>query len=120
MSEDLRGRLRGALADALKQRDTLRIRVLRITLAAIDNAEAPAVDPASLGGVAIERSPRGVGAGEIARNPLTADEVIAVLRREIGYRLDAAADYESSGQTERAAQLRAEAAVLSDLGASAM
>jgi hypothetical protein len=46
--------------------------VLRTTIAAIDNAEAPALDPSDLAGVPLERSPRGIGAREVARLELTA------------------------------------------------
>ncbi|HWC33432.1 MAG TPA: GNAT family N-acetyltransferase [Mycobacteriales bacterium] len=117
--DDPRVQLRERLAAAMKQRDSVAVRVLRTTIAAIDNAEAPAVDPAELGGMAIERSPRGAGAGEVPRTQLTATEMRALVRREIDDRLQTAAEYELAGRAEHAERLRAEAAVLGDLGASA-
>lgn len=112
--------LRERLTSAMKQRDAVSMRVLRSTIAAIENAEAPSVDSEQLRGLAIERSPHGVGAGEVDRVRLTARDVRAVVRREIDDRLAAAASYERTGRDDHAAQLRAEAAVLSDLGASAV
>lgn len=104
----------------MKERDRLAVRVLRSVVAAIDNAEAPEVDAHDLAGLAIERSPRGAGASEVARVKLSPDDVRAIVRRELDDRICAANGCERAGQAERAAQLRAEAAVLHDLGANAM
>src|SRR2546423_6423978 len=69
MSVPLRQRLRDALPAAMKARDRVVVSALRATLAAIENAEATA--PATDRGMAIERSPVGVGAAEARRRGLT-------------------------------------------------
>ena len=91
------------------------VRVLRTAISAIDNAEAAALDPSDLDGIAIERSPRGVGAREVARLELKADSLAALVQREVDERLEAASGYESTGEVERANELRNEAAVLTEL-----
>jgi uncharacterized protein YqeY len=109
---DIRTELRTGLAEAIRRRDLVAIRVLRTTIAAIDNAEAPPLDPADLTGVSIERSPSYVGAREVPRLELAAAEVRALVESEIDERLDAASGYEQAGRRQRADDLRAEAAVL--------
>jgi uncharacterized protein len=85
---------------------------LRSTLAAIDNAEA-VVHTTPLGeGLAIEQTPKGVGAAEADRRSLTEAEVEAIVRAEISDRQVAADEYERRGRTERAGVLRAEIDVL--------
>ena len=106
----LRQRLRDALPAAMKARDRVAVAALRSALAAIDNAEA--VDGTPTNGMAIERSPVGVGAAELPRRELTAEQVEQIVRAELAEREDAALGYERGGQTDRAAQLRAEIAVL--------
>ncbi|HET6908709.1 MAG TPA: hypothetical protein VFH54_05160 [Mycobacteriales bacterium] len=112
MTDDLRTVLRARLTTAMKQRDRDAIRALRSTIAAIDNAEAPALSAEDLKGVAIERSPAGVGAREVSRITLTASDVEAIVQREIEDRLAAASSYEEAGQAEAATRLRREAEVL--------
>ncbi|MGN6474721.1 MAG: GNAT family N-acetyltransferase [Mycobacteriales bacterium] len=112
---DLRAQLRARLAAAMKQRDPIATRSLRTTIAAIDNAEAATVNEADLPGFGIDQSPQGVGATEVARNRLAADQVRELVRREIDERLDAAEGYDRSGEEARAAELRAEAAVLAEI-----
>lgn len=103
----------------MKARDKVAVDVLRATLAAIDNAEA--VSPAgstagSISGVpsagAIEASPIGVGATEVARRELTDTDITTILRTEIADREAAVAEYERIGAGERAERLRTEAALL--------
>lgn len=96
----------------MKQRDLVAVRVLRATIAAIDNAEAPALDPEDLAGVSIEQSPRGAGAREVPRLDLRPEDVRALVQSEIDDRLTAAEGYATAGQTQRARALRAEADVL--------
>src|SRR4051812_39791953 len=86
---------------------------LRATLAAMENAEAVSSPPAE--SVAIEQVPIGAGATEAARRELSAAEVTRIVRDEMAGRLTAAADYESWGRADRAAQLREEARVLADV-----
>jgi uncharacterized protein YqeY len=96
----------------MKARDALAVRVLRSTLAAIDNAEAVDAAPGHQQ-LAIERTPVGVGAAEAPRRVLTAAQVADIVRAEIAEREAAARDYDRAGRPERAGQLRGEAAVLS-------
>ena len=108
--------LREALLAARKERDATRVSVLRSALSAIDNAETPdgaEVDaPASsaiAGGVA------GLAAAEVARRELSDAQIRNLLRAEVDERLTAAQQFTSGGHPERAAMLRAEATVLTDL-----
>jgi uncharacterized protein YqeY len=102
----LRQRLRESLKAALSARDGVAVAVLRSALAAIDNAEA-ADWSAAPKGVRL-----GVGAGEIARRKLSAQEVLGVLRAEVSERVAAAAEYERLGRARQALGLKAEAAAL--------
>jgi uncharacterized protein YqeY len=108
--------LRDALLVARKERDAARVSVLRSALSAIDNAETPddaSVDaPASAtiaGGVA------GLGAAEVARRQLSDAQIRVLLRAEVEERLTAAHQVAAGGHDDRAAALRAEAVVLTDL-----
>jgi len=108
--------LRDGLLAARKERNTIRISALRSALSAIDNAETPDgadVDaPASqtiAGGVV------GLGAAEVARRELSDAQIRDLLRAEIAERLAAAQQITSGGHPERAATLRAEATVLTEL-----
>jgi hypothetical protein len=110
-----RATLRDALLAARKDRDATRVSALRSALSAIDNAEVPddaRVDaPASEtigGGVA------GLGAAEVARRELSDEQIRALMQDEIDERLSAASQVDAT-HAERAATLRAEAAVLTDL-----
>ncbi|HVW80192.1 MAG TPA: glutamyl-tRNA amidotransferase [Mycobacteriales bacterium] len=112
MSSDVEGALRTSLVTAMKTRDVNAVRALRTTIAALDNAAAPPPTPDDLRGVAIEGAPQGAAATDIPRLVLSDDDVYQLVRREIDHRLDAAAMYDDQQQPVRAAQLRAEAAVL--------
>ena len=106
--DEARQRLRDALTEALVERDAPALAAIRSALAAIANAEA------------VEHSgpakPKlGVGAGEAARRELSTEEVLEILRAEIGERTSAAAEYEKLGRREAAIRLRAEAAILERL-----
>ncbi|MFC7621044.1 GatB/YqeY domain-containing protein [Microlunatus sp. GCM10028923] len=114
--DELRDRLQRALRSALKERDRVGARAIRTALAAIANAEAvdpgsapkagPATDPAVAGTV------KGVGAAEVARRELSADDLAAIVGREITERRRAATMYEQSGRSEHAGELHREADVL--------
>jgi uncharacterized protein YqeY len=87
-------RLRTALRAAMRDRDTVAVRVLRSTLAALDNATAvpgPAAAPA--GDEHVAGSAVGLGAAEAARRELTEDEAVAIVRAEIAERVTAADQY---------------------------
>ena len=103
----LKERLRADLKAAMQARAGDDVRVLRVLIAALDNAEA--VPDAQTGYV-----PRAFGdpSGEVARLSLDAAAVDALLANEIDTRLAAAADYETHGQLEQAARLRSEAALV--------
>ncbi|WP_031507971.1 hypothetical protein [Streptomyces megasporus] len=102
----------------MRARDKVAVSALRATLAALDNAEAvpvDAVDPASgvePRGSALEWSPVGAGAAEVARRELSERGVVDIVRAEVAERLDAAERLPLPAHAEQAARLRAEAAVL--------
>jgi uncharacterized protein YqeY len=108
--------LRSALLEARKQRDTVRVAAIRSALSAIDNAETPdaAQTEARIDGP-IAHSVAGLGAAEVARRELTEAEILALLHTEVEERTSAAKQFETGGHTDRAAALRAEAAVLDGL-----
>jgi uncharacterized protein len=114
--EVVKDRLRTALREALRARQTEVVAVFREVLAALDNAEAADVSAAPpvqagviAGGVA------GLGAGEVPRRVLSAEEVTAILDREIRERREAAATYAALGQQEEARRLSAQVQVLAGL-----
>lgn len=86
----LKQRLRADLTAAMKARDQLRTRTLRMTLTAVTNEEV---------------------AGAAARE-LTDDEVIRVITREAKKRRDAAEAFGAAGRGDQAAAERAEGEVL--------
>src|SRR5262249_5593652 len=87
---DRRERLRADLNTAMRARDQVRLRTLRMALTSITNEEV---------------------AGNTARE-LSDDEVIKVLTREARKRREAAEAFESAGRAEQAAAERAEGDVL--------
>jgi uncharacterized protein YqeY len=86
----LKERLRADLTTAMKARDDVRTRTLRMALTAVSNAEV---------------------AGPSSRE-LSDDEVLAVLTREARRRREAAEAFADAGRTEQAAAERAEGEVL--------
>lgn len=96
----------------MRARDRVAVSALRATLAALDNAEAVPVDEAALRGVALEQSPVGAGATEAVRCELSERGVEDVVRAEAAERLSVAARLTVPAHADRAARLRAEAAVL--------
>ena len=87
---ELKERLRADLNTAMRARDPVRLRTLRMVLTSITNEEV---------------------SGETARE-LSDDEVIKVLTREARKRREAAEAFESAGRAEQAAAERAEGDVL--------
>ncbi|MFE6690225.1 hypothetical protein ACFVFQ_27610 [Streptomyces sp. NPDC057743] len=96
----------------MRSRDRVAVSALRATLSALDNAEAIQVDEAELRGTALEHSPVGVGTTEATRRELTDRHVVDIVRAEADERLAAADQLTAPTHAERAARLRAEAAVL--------
>jgi uncharacterized protein YqeY len=111
----LRERLRAALPVALTQRDAALVSALRATLAALDNAGAVPAGDVPVGSLAIELTPVGVGACEVARRELSDEDVERIVRAEIEERRTAAEVYERAGEQERASQLRHEAGALASV-----
>ena len=111
-----RARLREALREAQRARQPHAVSVLRDTLAAIDNAEAADLSAAPLAqpGV-IAGGVSGLGAGEVARRVLSAEEVAAVIERELHERRDAAATWTRLGRHEEAGVLTAQLEVIAAL-----
>jgi hypothetical protein len=113
---DAQARLRTALAQALRRRDSAAVSALRSALSAIGNAEAVAA-PAAAGPASahIAGAAAGVGAAESRRRRLSEAEVSRILQAEVSERLAAARDYDGSGHPARAQRLRAEAHALTGL-----
>jgi uncharacterized protein YqeY len=103
----LKERLRADLKAAMQARAADEVRVLRVLIAALDNAEA-------IPGVQKNYVPRAFGdpSGEVPRRELDDDAVAALLTAEAESRLAAATDYEAHEQRDEAARLRAEAALI--------
>jgi uncharacterized protein len=87
---ELKDRLRADLTAAMKARDQVRTRTLRMALTSVTNEEV---------------------AGKAARD-LSDDEVLKVLAKEARRRREAAEAFEGAGRTEQAASERAEGEVL--------
>jgi uncharacterized protein len=97
----------------MKARDSATVAALRSALAAIDNAEAIEVRPASTAaGSVIAGAVTGLGAGEAERRDLSEHQIVDIVRGEIADRRSAAADYERAGRPDHAARLTAEADAL--------
>ena len=89
---ELKQRLRSDLNAAMRARDQVRMRTLRMALTSITNEEV---------------------AGASARD-LTDDEIVKVLTREARKRREAAEAFSAAGRGEQAAAERAEGEVLAD------
>jgi uncharacterized protein YqeY len=88
----LKDRLRADLTAAMKDRDEVRTRTLRMALTSVSNEEV---------------------AGKAVRE-LSDDEVLKILAKEAKRRREAATAFQDAGRDEQAAAERAEDAVLSD------
>jgi uncharacterized protein len=86
----LKQQLRTDLTDAMRQRDQVRVRTIRMSLTAITNEEV---------------------AGATARD-LSDDEIVKVLTREAKKRREAAEAFDGAGRVDQAAAERAEGEVL--------
>jgi uncharacterized protein YqeY len=105
---DLIGRLEADLRVARKAGDRSATTALRTALAAIANAEAPAV-------VAPDGPADAPTVGRLVdhtRLALSGDDILALIRHEIDDRHDTIAQIEPYGRTTEADALRAEIAVL--------
>jgi uncharacterized protein YqeY len=98
-------RLRDDLLAARKARDRARVSVLRTTLAAIENAEAPIATGPSW--------PPQVGLSTDHDRLVLSEAVVrSIVEREIDERVHAADELAPLGQDERAHELRTEAEIL--------
>lgn len=104
--EALKVRLRADLRVALKERDTIGVRVLRALVAAIDNAEAP---PLATVPKAIEPVRFADRSAEMERLLLSRPKALAVLAVELQERERSAELLERLNLRDRADVLRAEA-----------
>ena len=89
---ELKERLRADLNTAMRARDQVRMRTLRMALTSITNEEV---------------------AGAAARD-LTDDEIVKVLTREARKRREAAEAFSAAGRADQAAAERAEGEILAD------
>ncbi|WP_394824395.1 hypothetical protein [Pendulispora albinea] len=109
--------LRAALREALRSRQAHALAVVRETLAAIENAEAPdssAAPPLQEGVIA--GAVAGLGAGDVERRILSPEAATAIVEREIRDRRDAAVTYTALGRHEEAKALMQQIDVLLALG----
>jgi uncharacterized protein len=113
-AEALRVALRRGLTAALKARDSEAMAVLRVALAAIDNAEAvPAPDiMPTTAGTPIAGATSGAGSSEAARRQLSASDLDAIVREQVTEQEREAERYDALGQAEAAGRLRRQAQVL--------
>ena len=86
----LNERLQAAMTAAIRERDELRRDTLRMAVAAAHNAQ------------------------KAARRPLTDEEVVSVVAREVKTRRESVEAYEGAGRTDLAAKERAEIDVLTE------
>jgi uncharacterized protein YqeY len=111
----VQARLRLALAEALRARDTIAVSALRSALGAIGNAEAVepgAAAPAGAAGPHVAGAVSGLGAAEVPRRSLSAAQIEQIVQAEATEREDGARGYERAGQADRASRLRREAQLL--------
>jgi uncharacterized protein YqeY len=108
-AETLKARLRADLKQAMRARASLEVGVVRALIAALDNAQAVPIGDAHQRYVV---HAFGDGATEVPRLVLDAARVEGLLGDELAGRLQAADQIEGLGRAERAAELRAEAAIV--------
>lgn len=107
--EAMKRRLRDDLRDAMRARAAMETAVLRVLVAAFDNAEA-----APVGDTHARYQVRMFGdrSAEVPRLRLSESEVRRVLAQEVAARTEAAAELERLGRRVEAAALRAEADIV--------
>lgn len=105
-------RLQADLRAALAERDKPAAKAIRLLMAAIANAEAVDVQEHSGGKVVNPGEPMIAARADVPRRELTADDLARIVAAELRDHDDHIKTYEAHGQTERAADLRAERAVL--------
>lgn len=111
----MRARLRTDLVAAMKARQPEVVSALRTTIAAIDNAEAVAIDhdTSVAAGEHVAGAQVGVGVTEAERRVLPTDEICDLIQAQIDERLAEATLYDARGVPDAADRLRREASALS-------
>ncbi|HEY1134068.1 MAG TPA: hypothetical protein VGE77_05785 [Nocardioides sp.] len=111
--DTLRAALRTDLVAAMRERDRVAAGALRTMIAAIDNAEAVAVDAdAPVGDGPIAGAAVGVGAAEAVRRDLTPDDLVALVTEQVDERRAAAAELAALDRPDDVARLHREADLL--------
>ncbi|MEX0957374.1 MAG: hypothetical protein WDZ83_19435 [Rhizobiaceae bacterium] len=103
---EMKALMRADLVSAMKAGRTAETKLLRALVAAIDNAEAPPLDPDRK---AADQHQFRDGSAEIRRLGLDGAAVRAILEAEMHDRESAAAEMDRLNRQDRAAALRAEA-----------
>lgn len=106
--ETTKATLRADLRQAMKEGRSDEVKVLRALIAALDNAEAPAVASRAL---AVEQM-GGLGSSEVQRLALDAERVWSILEAQQAEREAAALELDRVGRGDLAEASRAEAAVI--------
>ena len=106
---EMKARLRADLLGAMKDRNQLDARVIRSLVAAIDNAEAPALPGDRGSAVSHAFATR---SAEVERLWLSWPQVREILAAEFQERERAAAGFDGLGRQDHAESLRAEARVI--------
>jgi len=115
-ADERRADLRHRLLAARKRRDVAATAALRAVITAVENAAAPgASDLDTTTQSVIAGSVQGLGTTEVTRLALSGEEVLAVVQAEHDERVAYAAEYERLGQSDAAAELRAEVEVLATI-----
>ncbi len=104
----MKSRLRGALTVAMKEKNTSEASLLRVLIAAIDNAEAPPARPER---PSLVHHDFWDGSAEVERLFLDEDRVRAIISNEIATRQCAADEFDRLGKADRADRLRREIAI---------
>lgn len=106
---EMKARLRADLRAALKDRNALDVKVIRSLVAALDNAEAPAIPQERTASMQHQFAS---GSAEVERLRLTWPQVREVLAAELQEREHAADGFDRLDMLERSATLREEAGVI--------
>ena len=107
-AETLKARLRADIKAAMQARRPGDTKLLRVILAAVDNAEAVPVKA----GPQTRAARFDEGSADATRRTLSASDLDSLLDVEIASRLSAALDYERLGRADEAERLRGEAEVV--------
>jgi uncharacterized protein YqeY len=102
-------RMRADLTRAMKARDKVTVNVLRTTLAAIANAEAP---PQGEAPTQVIGSPELAGPNEVERLVLSDDDIARIVRAEIADREHTIEQVAGAGGDEQVTDLQAELEIL--------